>query len=219
MPRRPAPPPDAAQQPLEQRIVTALHKLGLAMKQQTWLQASDEGLSPTQGQILATLATDGPQSATELSRRLGLTLPTISDSVRVLAEKGLIARKPDPRHPRASLLSLTARGRTRATRAQAWPEFLAAAVGTLSEGEREAVFGALVKMIRTLQENGQIPPSRMCVSCTYFRPNVHAGPRPHHCALVDAPMRGTDLRLDCAEHEEASAEQRRESWERLVNAG
>jgi DNA-binding MarR family transcriptional regulator len=201
---------------IDRRIVTGLYKLGMAMKQQTWRNAAESGLSPTQGQILAALATEGPLTGTDLSKRLGVTLPTISDSVRVLVEKSLVERKPDPRHPRASLLSLTPAGRSHAAKARSWPEFLASAVSTLSEAEQEAFWSGLLKMIRTLQENEQIPPSRMCITCTHFRPNVHDGPKPHHCALVDAPMASEHLRLDCDEHEEAPADERRARWEQFM---
>ena len=94
-------------EPLASRIATGLHKIGLAMKQQAWQQANEEGLSATQGQILAALATHGALTGSELSQRLGVTLPTISDSVRVLVEKTLVTKSPDPRHPRASLLTPT----------------------------------------------------------------------------------------------------------------
>jgi DNA-binding MarR family transcriptional regulator len=201
MPRGRLPVFDQHSEPLAGRIATGLHKLGLAMKHQTWLQASEDGVSPTQGQILAALATSGARTGTELGKLLGLTLPTISDSVRVLVDKGLVTKRPDPRHPRASLVELTARGRTRAVKAQAWPEFLATAVDTLSEPEQAAFLAGLVKMIRALQDAGQIPVSRMCVTCTHFRAHVHEGALPHHCAFVDAPMADRHQRLDCAEHE------------------
>lgn len=79
-------------EPLASRIATGLHKIGLAMKQQAWQQANEEGLSATQGQILAALATHGALTGSELSQRLGVTLPTISDSVRVLVEKTLVTK-------------------------------------------------------------------------------------------------------------------------------
>jgi DNA-binding MarR family transcriptional regulator len=192
---------DRHSEPIDQRIATGLHKLGLAMKQQAWLQASEEGLSPTQGQILSALSGEGPLSGTELSDRLGVTLPTISDSVGTLVEKKLVEKRPDPRHPRASLIALTPRGRSRAEKVRSWPEFLAAAVATFSEEEKVVFLSGLLKMIRTLQETGRIPTNRMCVTCTHFRPNVHTGDLPHHCALVDAPMATRHLRVDCADHE------------------
>jgi DNA-binding MarR family transcriptional regulator len=204
---------------LDERIATGLHKIGLALKHQTWRQASEDGLSPTQGQILAALAMDGPQTGSELTKRLGVTLPTVSDSVRVLVDKGLLTRTPDERHPRARLLELTGAGHTLATSARAWPEFLASAAGTLSASEQAAFLAALVKMIRTLQEKGQVPVSPMCVTCAHFRPHVHEGLMPHHCAFVDAPMAERHLRLDCREHEEATAAKQARAWERFVDSG
>lgn len=204
-------------EPAEHRIATGLHKLGLAMKQQTWLLANGEGLSPTQGQILSVLSAEGPKTGTELSVKLGVTLPTISDSVRALVEKDFVAKKPDPRHPRAALIRLTAAGRARATRARSWPDFLTAAMSPLSEHEQEVLLGAIVKMIRMLQESGQIPTSRMCVTCTHFRPNVHDGPFPHHCAFVDSPMATKHLRLECGEHEEATETDRARAWEEFTS--
>jgi DNA-binding MarR family transcriptional regulator len=208
---------DQTSDALEQRIATGLHKIGLALRHQTWLAASAHGLSPTQGQILAALATDGPLTGSELGERLGVTLPTISDSAHALVEKGLVSKRPDERHPRASLLELTRAGRKRAMSVRSWPEFLAVAVGTLPATEKQAFLAALVKMIRALQEKGQIPLSRMCLTCVYFRPRAHDGPLPHHCAFVDAPMADQHLRLDCGEQEEAPSTQREEAWARFMS--
>jgi hypothetical protein len=78
----------------------------------------------------------------------------------------------------------------------------------------------LVKMIRTLQERGEIPVSRMCVTCRFFRPRVHDDPtRPHHCAFVDAPFGDRSLRLECADHEAAPEGQRARGWEQFLDTG
>ncbi|MCE9572190.1 MAG: MarR family winged helix-turn-helix transcriptional regulator [Deltaproteobacteria bacterium] len=203
--------------PAAARIATALHKLGLAMKHQTWVQAAEDGLSPTQGQILAALAGDGPQTGSELAARLGVSLPTVSDSARALVDKGLAAKQPDPRHPRASLITLTADGKARAAKTRAWPEFLAGAVDALSPAEQEVFVAGLVKMIRTLQVAGLIPVQAMCVTCVHFQPRVHDGPLPHHCAFVDAPMADRHLRLDCDEHVEAEAAAQAATWQQFVD--
>jgi hypothetical protein len=66
---------------------------------------------------------------------------------------------------------------------------------------------------------GQISPSRMCVTCRYFRPRVHADPlRPHHCAFVDAAFGARDLRVDCGDHVPASAEDAARTWEPFARA-
>ncbi len=202
--------------PLDGRIAAGLHKLGLALKHQEWSHANEQGLSPTQGQILALLAADGTLTASEVGERLGIGLPTISEAVTTLAAKGLVRRRPDERHPRARLLHLTAAGRRLSVQTRAWPEFLTQAVGALSPVEQSTLLTALMKMVRTLQEQGQIPVHRMCVTCVHFRPHVRDGDRPHHCAFVDAPMRAAHLRLDCAEHELAAEASRRELWEQFM---
>lgn len=207
---------DENTEPLAARIATGLHKIGLAMKQQAWQQANEEGLSATQGQILAALTTHGALTGSELSQRLGVTLPTISDSVRVLAEKKLLTKSPDPRHPRASLLTLTKKGAGLGARARSWPEFMVAAVADLSTEEQRAFYSGVLKMIRALQEQGLIPVNGMCVTCTHFRPNVRPGLSPHHCALVDAPLANDQVRLDCPEHELAAEASRRELWEQFM---
>lgn len=209
-------PRDENGEPLSSRIAAGLHKIGLAMKQQAWQQANQEGLSATQGQILAALVAHGPLTGSELSERIGVTLPTISDSVRVLVEKKLVTKGPDPRHPRASLLTPTRKGAELGARARSWPEFLASAVDELAPDEQRAFYAGVVKMIRALQEQGAVPVSGMCVTCTHFRPNVRAGASPHHCAYVDAPLAGDQLRLDCAEHAPAPDEARRQLWEHFM---
>ena len=196
---------------VEARIAEGLHKIGLAAKHRDWVQSNAAGVSPTQGQIVAALARE-TLTGKELAARLGLTLPTVSDSVKALVEKGLVSKAPDPRHPRASLLALTATGKATAKESKSWTDYLADAAASLAEPEKAVFFTGLVKMIRTLQEQGHVPTGRMCTSCVHFRPRVHEGSHPHHCALVDAALADTELRLDCAEHVLAPAEVRAAHW-------
>lgn len=216
MSRKSLPVVDESAEPLASRIATGLHKIGLAMKQQSWQLASEEGLSATQGQILAALTSSGPLTGSELSERLGVTLPTISDSVRALVEKKLVTKGPDPRHPRASLLTPTKKGAAIGARARSWPEFMAGAVQDLTVEEQRAFFSGVMKMIRALQEQGLVPLSGMCVTCTHFQPNVREGEAPHHCALVDAPLGSAQLRLDCPEQVRADEPARLGMWEQFL---
>lgn len=216
MSRKSLPVVDESAEPLASRIATGLHKIGLAMKQQSWQLANEEGLSATQGQILAALTSSGPLTGSELSERLGVTLPTISDSARVLVEKKLVTKGPDPRHPRASLLTPTKKGAAIGARARSWPEFMAGAVQDLTVEEQRAFFSGVMKMIRSLQEQGLVPLSGMCVTCTHFQPNVRAGEAPHHCALVDAPLGSAQLRLDCPEQVRADEPARLSMWEQFL---
>ncbi|MEO7078581.1 MAG: hypothetical protein ABIY38_06770 [Rhodococcus sp. (in: high G+C Gram-positive bacteria)] len=131
-----------------------------------------------------------------------------------MAEKPSFIKRETSRM-RAGLLFLTRSGKPLATRATGWPEFLSGAIGSLSPPEQEAFLQGLMKMIRTLQVNGEIPLTRMCLTCVHFRPNVHPGVDPHHCALVDEPFGSRHLRIDCAEHQTAEPQQAQAAWDRF----
>ena len=173
------------------------------MRSQAWQGAESQGLTPTQGQILALL-----QSAAETGMRLSAiaagiaTSPaTASDAVSSLVKKGLVSRERAADDRRAIAIRLTPDGLKQAKQAASWPDFLIDAVDTLSAEEQTVFFKGLTTIIRTLQEQNTIPVSKMCVTCHYFNPNVYDHPdRPHHCNFVNAPFGDRDLRLDCPEH-------------------
>src|SRR6185436_15325768 len=124
--RRKLPVVDAPSEiPTATRTAQGLHKLGLALKHETWLAASEDGLSPTQGQILAIIGGADGARPSHVATRLGVSLPTASDAIRALVDKGLVEKTRDPDDARAQRLRLTARGRTRAARATGWTELLA----------------------------------------------------------------------------------------------
>jgi hypothetical protein len=59
----------------------------------------------------------------------------------------------------------------------------------------------------------------MCISCRFFKPNAHANPKkPHHCDFVNAAFGDASLRLECDDHEAATAEQMARAWEGFVRA-
>jgi hypothetical protein len=76
-----------------------------------------------------------------------------------------------------------------------------------------------MKMIRTLQDAGMIPVSRMCVRCQYFDPYRYPdSATPHHCHLVSAPFGDRHLRLDCEEQALASPDVQDALWVRFTIA-
>ena len=190
--------------PLDRRIATALSKLSTAIKQKAWHEAMPQRLTPTQGQVLTLLCNRPGLGLAQVAAALGIRPPTASDAVRVLEQKGLVAKSRRPDDARALALNLTADGLATAEQAQSWPDFLLPAIAKLPETQRQAFWQTLLSLITTLQDQGEIPISSMCVTCSFFRAGVHDDPRrPHHCALVDAPFGDKDLRLDCPDHQPA----------------
>jgi DNA-binding MarR family transcriptional regulator len=201
--------------PSKQRLVTGLAKIGMALRAKS--NREGKGLSPLQGQILALLRARSGLRPSAVAVELGVTLPTVSDSVSALIGKRLVRRRAAAGDARAAILSLTNKGVAEAERAASWPDFLLAAADSLSEGEQRVFLRGLTKMIRTLQERRQIPVSRMCATCRYFEPNRYADSvNPHHCAFTEAPFGDIDLRLDCAEHETALPEHAARNWTSFI---
>lgn len=189
--------------PLPDRLVTGLSKIGLAMKSRTWRRQGRKGVGPLQVQVLTYLRSCHDQAATvsTIARELAVKLPTASEVIRTLSEKGLVRRRQKEADHRIVKVHLTARGAKAGKVESGWPEILAAATKQLSLQEQVSLLTALVKLIRVLQQQGEIPVARMCVSCQHFRPNEHkSGDQPHHCQFFDVSFGDQSLRLDCPEY-------------------
>jgi DNA-binding MarR family transcriptional regulator len=207
-----------SQDSLQQRLVTGLNKIGLALKSHSWQDAGQLGLTPTQGQILTLLRSQGLTGVrlSELAERLGVTAATTSDAVTTLVEKGLVRKTKAIDDKRAIAISLTIQGQHIAERVADWSDFLLDAVSELSETEQEVFLRGLIKMIRKLQQQRQISVARMCVDCQFFRPNVYSdSDLPHHCNFVDAPFGDRELQLDCPDRISADLKTTQENWDTL----
>jgi DNA-binding MarR family transcriptional regulator len=178
-------------------VATGLAKIGLVLRHEAWRERGRTGLTPTQSQLLSLLRARGDgMTLGELAAELAVSTATASESLAALAAKGLVAKT----RGRTLAIALTASGRREADRAARWPDFLLEAVDALAPGEQAAFLRGLTTMIRALQVQGRIPVVRMCATCRFFQPNVHADlERPHHCAFVDAPFGDRQLRLDCSD--------------------
>ena len=182
--------------------LAGIAKLGLVLRHHAWQRRERDGVTPTQAQVLATLAARGPHRVGELARALGVTQPTVSDAVAALVRKRLVSRERDESDGRAARVVATTAGARLASQNAEWPDVLLAAVDALPAEDQASLLRGISAVIRELQERGEIPVQRMCVTCRYFRPHVHRDPeRPHHCAFVDAPFGDRALRLDCEDHE------------------
>lgn len=136
---------------------------------------------------------------------------------------GLLRDEPEglPLGTVASRLGVSApTGEALADATRDWPAFLAEAVETLEPAEQAAFLRMLVKIIRAMQQSGDIAPQKKKIAtCRYFRPNVHEGASaPHHCAFVDAPFGDRHLRLNWPEQEIAAEETQAANWRRFAPA-
>jgi DNA-binding MarR family transcriptional regulator len=81
--------------------------------------AAEEGLSPAQSGVLATLVRQGPMRAGDLAAAEALNPTMLSRIMGHLEEAGLIARAPDPGDARSTVARPTAAGRRLVNRLRA----------------------------------------------------------------------------------------------------
>lgn len=206
------------QLPMPVQLAAGLEKISLAMKSRTWRREGQAGLGPLQRQVLTLLRgkADHTAQVSAIAKELVVRLPTASEAVATLERKRLVKRSRSQRDGRIVTVELTARGERACAPAVGIPNQLATATGALTSAEQVAFLKGLMKVIRNLQQQGEISVARMCVSCRFFRPYQHDdAAQPHHCDYVDAPIADQALRLDCREYETASVSQAKETWERF----
>ncbi|MCA9215485.1 MAG: winged helix-turn-helix transcriptional regulator [Planctomycetales bacterium] len=213
-------PLEATDAPLSHKLGHALNRVQVAMRAESWEACGQNGLNPTQGQIVVLLGQRaGGLRLRELADELAVSAPTISDSVSTLVEKGYVRKTKAKDDARAVTVRLTATGKKLVAKLDAVGETIETVLSALPESEQIQLYRTMLRMVRELQSAGKIPVARMCVTCRYFRPNVHHDPeRPHHCALVDAAFGDRTLRSDCPEHETADAHLAEQNWKSFVTA-
>lgn len=152
-----------------------------------------------------------PMRLGEIAEDAALTSATVSEAVSTLESKGLVEKRRDANDGRALALRLTARGRTAAKRASQWPNFLTTAADSLGDKECAQLYRALLKLVFTMQERGDMPPQRMCLTCSHFE----AAPRgkgQFHCNHFNATYDDSRIPLDCNSHEDADIATQRKVW-------
>jgi DNA-binding MarR family transcriptional regulator len=192
--------PDSTNE-IDHHILIGLEKIGMALKSQSWQDAGQQGLTPTQGQILNLLVNTGGVGLSEVAKNLGVTAATASDAVAALVDKGLVQKTRSPADGRAIAITLTTSGQQSAGQTATWSNFLLTSMDELSAEEKVIFLRGLIKIIKKLQEQGKISVAKMCVTCSFFQPDRYPdSEQPHHCGLVDAPFADGNLRITCAEH-------------------
>lgn len=177
--------------------------MGSAIRAHDQTVATTQGLTPLQLRVLRLVAVD-PARIGWLGARLDVTQPTVSDAVRTLETKGLIQRTADPDDRRAAQVRVTANGRKILDQAPAPTTLLGRSLDAMTIEDKTAALTVVLGLIADLSAAGILGVTRICLTCTHFRPDAHPDHKaPHHCALLDMALARHDLRVDCPEHQPA----------------
>ncbi|MFC0528442.1 hypothetical protein [Phytohabitans kaempferiae] len=137
----------------------------------------------------------------DLSADLNMTTHATMSAIATLAREGLVSVDPSPSYaPHAVRISLTEAGRAQSPELLNWAADLLAELHNLDQEGHHQLLGVVSGHIRRMQQEGQIPVTKMCVTCRFFDGYAHPGTdEPHHCWLIDKPFGRQHLRLRCPE--------------------
>ena len=186
-------------QKIESRIVVALERISEAFRVFLWNESKENSLSPIQIQILIFIHFHSLEKCKVgyLADEFNMTKATISDSVKVLIAKDLVAKEIDPTDMRSYSISLTSEGKQTAKKASLFASSIEQPLEKLTKEQKTVMLNGLLKLIYDLNQSGIITIQRMCFTCTNYQ--VDKGV--HYCKLLKSRLAESELRVDCPEHE------------------
>lgn len=181
------------------KFVWPLERLARLMR----AQEHDDGLNPAQWEALRYLdrANRFSNSPGALTRYLGATKGTISQTVKALERKGFITKAEREGEKRSVTLALTPKGAAALVR-DPWAH-LADAAEDLGGKTRRRLAKGLRELLDAELKRGHHLSFGLCATCRYFREKGRdRDPEgPHHCMLLNVPLSANDSQHICVEHE------------------
>jgi len=187
------------------RIARAFFRISQAIKNMLWDECKLKSLTPAQIQTLLFLRYIRPDSATvnTLARSLSSTPATASGVLDALQKKSLILRKRKESDRRVVFLSLTYKGMNTIQKLEGLGYELQKIIEELTVEEQEVLLSALSKIERLLREKEYLLIAETCLTCCYFRLNIHLGAeKPHYCKLFNINLGEDEISRECPEYSE-----------------
>jgi DNA-binding MarR family transcriptional regulator len=160
--------------------------------------AARHDLPVVHGDILAYLARCNRHSNTVMAvaEYLGLTKGTVSQSIKLLSERGYVERLPDERDRRVQHLELTEKGRLYASELN--DDLQKRLEGVEPAGNYTRLLKTILGDLTRQAQNRQSEESSFgtCRTCRFFRRGGDGG----SCAKMEHPMAETDMDRLCRLH-------------------
>lgn len=182
-------------------MIAAIDRIARAQRLHRQALATELGLSMLQMEILVTVG-DGPPprlGVGDLAAELGVSMPTVSDSMAALQRKGLLERRSATSDRRQVEVGLTLDGEMVVAGIRQADSLLHSAVESIPESG--SLVESLLAIIDSYRRAGVVSIARTCTSCRYFEPAAEGGT----CALLQIRLEPVDLRVNCPEHQSAAA--------------
>ena len=185
----------------ESSISVTLERLCNLLRTDIRQRGLPQGLGPVHVEALLYLSrcnrySDTPQAVTEF---LGSTKGTVSQTLKVLERKELLAKRPDPDDRRVVRLRLTPRGQALARDLAKSPIYGDVLADGAAHSER--LSRDLRLLLGEMQRAGGYRSFGACHTCRFFQREAPE----FRCGLTGEPLTTSDSRQICPEHEHTKA--------------
>lgn len=175
-----------------------LERLGNLVRSQARRASNAFDLQPVHLNALHYLSICNHYSDTllALSEYLGQTRGTTSQTIKLLEQRKLIAKKPDPVDGRVTHLKLTAAGRKLVL--NSWPSPVLKAAEKAFPVEKQDILRDLLRnLLHTCQTVNEQKTFAVCHSCRHNEKRSEG----YFCRLTQEPLSTEDVTRICREHE------------------
>src|SRR5690606_18720703 len=191
--------PQKQETDLSSKIVAGLERISEAFKVLLWEKATELGVSPIQIQILIFIAYHKPAlcNVSHLAKEFNVSKPTISDAIRVLNKKGLIAKDVLSTDNRSYTIKLSDKGLDIVSQTENFAHPIKKTLNQIEATNLNALYKTLSTLIYQLNRNGVLTVQRTCYGCKFYEKNTNT----HYCNLLEKKLLDADIRVDCPEYE------------------
>ena len=182
-------------------IYGRIERLSELLRVDSRLAGTKYGLQPIQLEVLHYLSicnrfSDTPMAVTEY---LGQTKGSVSQTINVLENKGLLSKHDDKDDKRITHIKVTSKGKRLLDNLIPTPLFKKACQ-TLEKKEKVIIDDALGQLLETMLTVNNMKPFGVCKSCRYNTKNDNDG---FFCNLVEQPLSKNEIQMICREFEHA----------------
>lgn len=186
---------------LDYKIVAGLERLSQVYRILLWEKAKEHSLSPIQIQLMIFIRHHSQDKSTisYLAQEFNLTKPTISDAIKILAQKKLIKKNTDNNDTRSYTIQLTEQGKKIVLKTENFANPITTIIAKSTQADKLVLWDNITNLITQLNRLEVISIQRTCFNCKHYTIKG----KTHFCDLLDQKLQTVDIRIDCEEFEVA----------------